>query len=103
MCEVGPEDKPGNTRKMFDEMQSDASFIYDNSLYRVISVAPEEPLDVTFPADFEEFYKIIEKESPGSGEKVRRFLEYEKEAIDESEKLGKREFHLKDLPSLFNT
>ncbi len=103
MCEVGSEENPGNTRKMFDEMHSDATFIYDKSLYRVISVDPEEPFDVTFPADFEEFYKIIEKESPGSSEKVRRFLELEKEAMDEAEKLGNKKFHFKDLPAIFNT
>jgi len=103
MCEVGTEDKPGNTRIMFDEMQSDAKFIHEASLYRVISVDPEEKFDVTFPADFEGFYEALEKEYPSCSHKVRRFLELEKEAMDESMKLGEKKFRLKDLPSIFNT
>lgn len=103
MCEVGSEDKPGNTRKMFDEMESDAEFFHESSLYRVISVDPKEPFDVSFPADFQGFYNELEKQCPGCSEKVKRFLELEKEAMDESEKLGRKEFHFKDLPSIFNT
>jgi len=103
MCEVGSEEKPGNTRKMFDEIGSDAKFVYENSLYRVISTDPKDPFDVSFPADFEEFYKTIEKECPGDGEKVRRFIELEKEAIETSEKLTVKKISLKDIPSIFNT
>lgn len=103
MCEVGSDEKPGKTREMFKEMESDASFVYENSLYRVISTDPDEPFDVSFPADFEGFYDVIEKESPGSGNKVRRFLELEKEAMDESERLGNKKFRITDLPHIFNT
>jgi len=103
MCEVGSEENPGPTRALFNEMQSDAKFIYENSLYRVISVDPNDPFDVTFPADFEGFYKKIEEEVPGSSDSVRRFLELEKEAMDESMKLGNKQFSFKDLPAIFNT
>lgn len=103
MCEVGSEENPGNTRMMFDEMKSDAKFVYENSLYRVISVDPEEPFDVSFPADFQGFYDVIEKECPGASEKVRRFIELEKEAVEESSRLGERKIRLKDFPSILNT
>lgn len=103
MCEVGSEENPGNTRILFDEMQSDARFIYEDSLYRVISVDPKEPFDVSFPANFEGFYETLEKECPGCSDKVRRFIELEKEAIDESSRLGQKKIRLKDFPSIFNT
>ena len=103
MCEVGSRDNPGNTRLMFEEMQSDAQFVYENSLYRVISLDPSEPFDVSLPADFEGFYEALEKECPGCSEKVRQFIDLEKEAIDASSKLGSKKISLKDLPSIFNT
>ena len=42
MCEVGSEEKPGPSRELFKQMESDAEFVHENSCYRVICNDPKE-------------------------------------------------------------
>ncbi len=102
MCEVGSEEKPGPSRTLFEEMESDAVFVHEDSCYRVICTDPKEKFDVKLPCGIDNFCDVLEKEVPGSGEPVRRFLRFEKRALDEAYKLDHKEFKLKDLPEIMN-
>lgn len=102
MCEVGSKENPGTSRKLFEEMESDAEFVHENSCYRVICTDPKEKFDVKLPCGIKEFCNAIEKEVPGSGEYINRFLRFEKRALDEASKLDRKEFKLKDLPEIMN-
>lgn len=102
MCEVGSEEKPGPSRTLFEEMESDAVFVHEDSCYRVICTDTKEKFDVKLPCGIDNFCDVLEKEVPGSGEPVRRFLRFEKRALDEAYKLDHKEFKLKDLPEIMN-
>lgn len=102
MCEVGSEEKPGASRQLFKDLDADVELIHENSCYTVISTDPEEPFNLKLPCGIDEFCQTVEKEVPGSGEKIKLFLEYEKHAMDEAFKLDHKQFSLKDLPEIFN-
>ena len=102
IAEVGSPERPGPTRQLFKDLGSDANFVYEDSLYRVICTDPKEPFDVKFPAGLENLYNKIEEISPGSRQSVVHFFEYQKKAMDMAEKLNNKDFHLKDLPEIFN-
>lgn len=103
MCEVGSEQNPGKTRGLFEEMQSDAKIIHEDSCYRIISTDPEEPFDVSLPCGIDNFCSVLEKEVPGSGEKVKKFLEYTKISMDLAEKLGAKKIKFSDFANIPNT
>ena len=102
MCEVGSEEKPGPSRELFKQMGSDAEFVHENSCYRVICNDPKEKFDVKLPCGIEEFCQEIDKQVPGAGESVHKFLDYEKRALDEAFKLDHKEFKFKDMPDILN-
>ena len=55
MCEVGSEEKPGPSRTLFEEMESDAVFVHEDSCYRVICTDPKEKFDVKLPCGIDNF------------------------------------------------
>ncbi|MCR5189716.1 MAG: NAD(P)/FAD-dependent oxidoreductase [Treponema sp.] len=102
MCEVGSEEKPGVSRQLLKDLDADVEMVHENSCYTIISTDPKEAFNIKLPCGIDEFCQTVEKEVPGSGEKVKLFLEYEKRAMDEAERLDKKKFSLKDLPEIFN-
>lgn len=102
MCEVGSEEKPGVTRRLLDDLEAEVDMVHENSCYTIISTDSKESFTIKLPCGIDEFCQTVDKEVPGSGEKIKLFLEYQKRAMDEAEKLDKKKFHLKDLPEIFN-
>lgn len=103
LCEVGSVDKPGPTRELFNQMESDAEFIYENTLYRLISLDPEEKIDITVTTDLEKFYHDLDQITPGCSDNVRRFFEIANDSMDESERMNLRKIRIQDISSICNT
>ena len=102
MCEIGSEEKPGVSRQLLKDLDADVEMIHENSCYTIISNDPKESFNIKLPCGIDEFCQTVDKEVPGSGEKIKLFLEYQKRAMDEAEKLDKKKFNIKDLPEIFN-
>ena len=102
ICGIGSEEKPGETRRLFKEMKSDAHFVYEPSLYRAICVSPREQFDVKLPAGIDELCKKIEEIDSGSGEKVKKFFEYSSQCMQTINKLTKEGFKWKDRGEVLN-
>ena len=102
MCEVGSLEKPGPSRQLFKDLDARVDLVYEDSCYTVICTDPAGSFKVKLPCSIDNFCQAVENEVPGSGDKVRNFLEYQKRAMVEAFKLDHKEFHLKDLPEIMN-
>ncbi|MCQ2576010.1 MAG: NAD(P)-binding protein [Treponema sp.] len=103
MAEVGPESKPGRTRKMFEELNVSQKLIYEDKLYRVISLDESEPYDVTLPAGVDAFIDKMEELVPGCKKSVRAFFDIVEQAVSATGKMTGGGLSLKDIPSVLNT
>ena len=102
MCEVGSLEKPCPSRQLFKDLDARVDLVYEDSCYTVICTDPAGSFKVKLPCSIDNFCQAVENEVPGSGDKVRNFLEYQKRAMVEAFKLDHKEFHLKDLPEIMN-
>ena len=102
MCEVGSEDKPGNTRILFDELESDAQLIHEDSCYRIICTDPNEPFDIKLPCGIDKFCETLDKEEPGCGPKVKKFLQYTENAMNMAMKLSEKKIKGSDFSEILN-
>jgi len=103
MAEVGPEDKPGKTRKLFEELGITQKLLYEDTLYRVISLDENEPYDATLPAGIDNFIAKIEELVPGSEKSVRAFFDLVNQAVEATGKLTGGGLSPKDFPAVLNT
>ncbi|MBQ7700592.1 MAG: NAD(P)/FAD-dependent oxidoreductase [Clostridia bacterium] len=71
LCDVGSEDDPGDVRKLFTELDSDARFINEKNLFRAI-VTGRDGYDVTLSAGRENFRKSLLKVCPGCEKSLDR-------------------------------
>lgn len=102
ICEVGSEENPGNTRRLFAEAGVDAKLVHENTCYRIISTDSKMPFDVKLPCGIDEFCAVLEKEVPGCGEKVRKFLDYTKISMDVAERLAVKKVKFGDTKAAMN-
>ncbi len=86
LCSVGPEEAPGNIRKMFEGFGVDVDWVRINDCFRVISCYSDgTPMDVTMPSGRTEFIDAMERYVPGSRpymEKMFRLFDETSAATD---------------------
>jgi len=79
LASYGPETNKGSVRRMFDRFGIDTKFVQVPEAYRLISIHPENKMDVSIPFGVDNFIDAIEKEVPGSKESVKNFFKVAEE------------------------
>lgn len=100
MCQLGTEENPAETWHMFKEIGARINWKHENKVFRAININPSDSYDVTLPCGIEQFCKEIDRIYPGTYEKVLRYLEYGKMAVEISAELSSMKIHLKDIPNI---
>ncbi len=100
MCQLGTEENPGETWHLFKEIGAKIKWLHEDIVFRAININPSNKYDVILPAGIENFCTEIDKQIPGTYEKVRRYLEYGKMGVEISSKLSEKKINLKDIPSI---
>lgn len=80
MMSIGPEERPLKIRQFFKEYGVDIDWIRVPEAYRLI--LPNDGIDITMPAGFEEMADAIEEKVPGQKEKVLKLMNFCKKVYD---------------------
>ena len=89
-ADIGSPTVKGDVRKFLeDEVGVYLDWVEIPEAYRLILTDPGENLDVTMPYGTEDYIDAIEKEVPGSGESVTKFVNLCREAVEAITYIGR--------------
>lgn len=72
---VGSAERPGGIRRMFDDLGLDIGWIRIKDCFRVVGrFSDGSPMDVTLPSGKEELIDVMEREVPGTREKMEKLF-----------------------------
>ena len=87
LCQVGPEDNPGNVRQLFDDLGVQVEWLRIPEAYRLI--LSETGVDAKMPFGVPEYIDAMERYVPGSREVTTKFFDLCREICDALAYIGK--------------
>ena len=83
LCDFGPEDNPGDSRRILEGYGVKLKWFEVKDCFRIISQYSDgSPMDVTMPAGVDNFISKMEEYVPGSREKMEKLFALFQEVLD---------------------